>query len=97
MRPLSFYSDLKTPNREVPLLVKPKASDFFDPLQFEVACPLGSEKVIHGIRNCVDQHWRDEDFAVLKVDLKNAFNLVSRQAFLDKCAFVLPNLLPWAF
>ena len=61
------------------LLVKTKASDFFDPLQFGVACPLGSEKVIHGIRNCVDQHWGDEDFAVLKVDLKNAFNLVSRQ------------------
>ena len=79
------------------LLVKTKASDFFDPLQFGVACPLGSEKVIHGIRNCVDQHWGDDDFAVLKVDLKNAFNLVSRQAFLDECAFVFPNLLPWAF
>eukprot|EP00731_Ephydatia_muelleri_P038407 Em0749g1a len=39
----------------------------------------------------------DEDCAVLNVDLKNAFNLVSRQAFLDECAFVYPNLLPWAF
>ena len=34
---------------------------------------------------------------MLKVDLKNAFNLVSRQAFLDECAFVFPNLLPWVF
>ena len=34
---------------------------------------------------------------MLNVDLKNAFNLVSRQAFLDECAFVYPNLLPWAF
>ena len=59
--------------------------------------PLGSEKVVHGIRNCVDQHWGDEDFAVLKVDLKNAFNLVSRQAFLDECALLFPDLLPWAF
>ena len=34
---------------------------------------------------------------MLKVDLKNAFNLVSRQAFLDECAFVFPNLLPRVF
>ena len=32
-------------------LVKLKASDFFEPLQFGVACPLGSEKIIHGIRS----------------------------------------------
>ena len=34
-------------------LVKLKASDFFEPLQFGVACPLGSETIIHGIRSCV--------------------------------------------
>ena len=32
---------------------------------------------------------------MLKVDMRNAFNLVSRQAILDECASLFPELLPW--
>ena len=32
----------------------------------------GAEKIIHGPRNCVDYHWLDGDFAVMKIDLRNA-------------------------
>ena len=38
----------------------------------------------------------DGDFAVLMIDLHNAFNLVSRQAIVDECAVRFPELLPWA-
>ena len=44
----------------------------------------------------MDEHWEDDDFAVVKVDMRNAFNLVSRQAILDECALHFPELLPWA-
>ena len=70
--------------------------DFFEPLQFGVACPLVSEKIIQGIRSCVQKHWGNEDFAVLKIDFLNAFNLVSRDALLHDCAVHFPGLLPWA-
>ena len=33
---------------------------------------------------------------MLKIDMRNAFNLVSRQAMLDECATHFPELLPWA-
>ena len=33
---------------------------------------------------------------VLKVDMRNAFNVVSRQAVHDECSVLLPELLPWA-
>ena len=33
---------------------------------------------------------------VLKVHIKNVFNLISRQAILDECASLFPELLPWA-
>ena len=59
---------------------KSKASDFFAPYQFGVACAAGAEKVIHGLRSCMDDHWTDENFTVLKIDMRNAYNLVSRQA-----------------
>ena len=62
------------------------------PLQLGVACPAGAEKIIHGLRCCVDEHWQD-DFAVLKIDLHNAFNRVSTQAVLDACGLHFPELL----
>ena len=53
---------------------------------------MGSEKVIHRIRACVVKFWNDRDFSVMKVDFKNAFILVSRDAVLPEC---FPDLLPW--
>eukprot|EP00731_Ephydatia_muelleri_P021851 Em0014g442a len=75
--------------------LKEKAASFFEPSQFGVACPNGAEKVIHGLRACIDKHWFDDDFGVLKIDMKNAFNLVSRQALLSECAKHFPELFPW--
>ncbi|KAL5515639.1 hypothetical protein EMCRGX_G000834 [Ephydatia muelleri] len=69
--------------------VKVRAQQFFHPFQFGVACPLGAEQMIHGLRDCIEQHWIENDFVVLKVDLKNAFNMVSRQAVLNECAPIL--------
>ena len=37
----------------------------------------------------------EEDFVVFKIDMQNAFNLVSRQAVLDECATSFPERLPW--
>ena len=61
-----------------------------------VACPAGAEKLIHGVRGCVDEHWHDADLAVLTIDLHNAFYRVSRQAVLDACGLHFPELLPWS-
>ena len=67
-------------------LLKVKAADFFQPLQFGVACRAGSEKVTHGLRICIEEHWGDDNFVAFKVDMRNVFNVVSRQAVVDKCA-----------
>eukprot|EP00731_Ephydatia_muelleri_P002290 Em0001g2290a len=75
-------------------MTKAKAHDFLAPFQLGVACQGGAEKIIHGLRSCVDKHWHEVDFAVLKIDLHNAFNQVSRQAVLNACALHIPELLP---
>ena len=36
----------------------------------------------------------DDDFVLFKVDMKNAFNLVSRQSILEECATFLPRVTP---
>ena len=76
-------------------MVKSKAADYFSPFQLRVDCPGGAEAMIHSLQSCVDSHWNDHDFVVLKVDLHNAFNNVSRQAVLDQCHSHFPELLPW--
>ena len=76
-------------------LIRVKAADFFQPLQLGVACPQGMEKIVQHLRSCIEDHCFDMDFVVLKVDMTNAFNLVSRQAFLDDCAQHFPELLAW--
>ena len=58
-------------------VTKEKASEYFAPLQMGVACSSGAEKIIHGLRHCVEDHRMDEDFAVMNIDMRNAFNLVS--------------------
>ena len=55
----------------------------------------GAEKIAHGLRGCIDENWQVEGFTVLKIDLVNAFNLVSRQALLSECSTHFPELLPW--
>ncbi|KAL5509256.1 hypothetical protein EMCRGX_G004594 [Ephydatia muelleri] len=70
-------------------------ASFFEPYQFGVAFPCGAEKIAHGLRTCIEQHWSENDFGVLKVDMTNAFNLVSRQAILSECAKHFHELLPW--
>ena len=62
--------------------MKAKAADLFQPLQLGVACQAGSKKIIHGLRICIQEHWDDEDLVVFKVDMQNAFNIVSRQALI---------------
>ena len=77
------------------ITIRENASDLFQPLQVGVACQSGSECIIHGLRKCIDDHWDDVDFVVFKVDMRNALNMVSRQAILDECATFFPEILPW--
>eukprot|EP00731_Ephydatia_muelleri_P016004 Em0009g428a len=75
--------------------LRSKMASFFEPYQFGVAFSCGAEKIAHGLRTCIEQHWLENDFGDLKVDMTNAFNLVSRQAILSECAKHFPELLPW--
>ena len=75
-------------------MLKNKAAEFFELFQQGVACGAGAEKIAHGLRDCVEENWQVEGFIVLKIDLVNAFNLVSCQALLSECSTHFPELLP---
>ena len=50
---------------------------------------------MHSLRRCIENNWLSGDFVVFKLDMLNAFNMVSRQAIRDECASFFPELLPW--
>ena len=35
---------------------------------------------MHGLKSAIEDNWLSEDFVVFKVDMSNAFKMVSRQA-----------------
>ena len=76
-------------------ILRNKISSLTQPSQFGVACKAGAEKIVHSLRRCIEDNWLSGDFVVFKVDMLNAFNMVSRQAVLDECATSFPELLPW--
>ena len=77
-------------------LSKGKGIRFLSTSSTGSGCASGTEKIVHGLRRCVEDHWLDNDFAVIKIDMTNAFNLVSREALLLECSNFFPELLPWA-
>ena len=75
--------------------VKAAARSHFAPEQFGVATRGGTDRVIHMLRTIYYQHVDDDDFVVLKVDLRNAFNNVSRAEMMTCVESSFPVLLPW--
>ena len=76
--------------------VRSKAREFFKGLQFGVATPAGSERIIHTCRHAMTIHTDNPDMVLCKVDLSNAFNNVSRATFLKLVGDHFPELFPWA-
>ena len=75
--------------------VKPKACRLFRGHQYGVAIPAGAERVIHLCRLTMAEHVDDEDFVLCKVDLRNAFNHVSRNSFISLTRQYFPELSPY--
>ena len=60
---------------------------------FGVGCKGGVE-VVASLRDCLTR-LRDSDKALLKIDFKNAFNLIDRKAFAAATAKLFPGLAKW--
>ena len=65
------------------------------PHQFGVAVSGGTEILVHTARLLYEKALDRPDFFLLKFDFRNAFNCISRQAFLDEVATKFPSLYPF--
>jgi hypothetical protein len=78
-------------------LIHQRARELFRDVQVGVAYRGGAEHVVHSMRNIIHRHWNTphHDFMVLKVDFRNAFNVVSRSAMLEQVVALFPDLYAW--
>jgi hypothetical protein len=76
----------------------PTAREVLAPHQFGIGTPGGAELIIHRLRRLVEEQRPEDndDFVVLKIDVKNAFNSVDRTLALQAVGEYLPNLAAWA-
>ena len=68
-------------------------ANWFLPLQLGIATRNGPEAVVHAVRKVMQHHGSNSEYGLLSVDLTNAFNLVSRNAFLKGVKDHFPSLL----
>ena len=61
---------------------------------FGVGCPGGVEVVAHSLRDTLRRH-KDSDFALLKIDFRNAFNLLERDTFVKAASARFPGMELW--
>jgi len=78
------------------LVVCPSLPDVFLPYrQVGVGIPGGLECAIHAMRHFLSLHGDDDSLALLKVDMKNAFNECSRHAFFARVLDDFPGISAW--
>jgi hypothetical protein len=61
---------------------------------YGVGCQGGVEVVAHSLRDTLLQH-KSSDMALIKIDFKNAFNLMDRNAFVEASSHMFPGLERW--
>jgi hypothetical protein len=75
--------------------VADKTHAIFGHHQVGVSTVGGVEASVHAVRRATETYAADPGMVMLKVDFKNAFNLISRTEFLSEVKLHLPELFAW--
>ena len=96
VRPIAVGETLRRIISSIALsCVMTRSRDHLASFQLVVATKNGSEIIIHGTRKWIEKMGGDDKYAMLQLDLKNAFNLISRRVILLQTERHLPEILPW--
>jgi len=72
----------------------PKTTSFLLPFQYDVGVKGGAESVADSLRAFINSN-SDNNFTVLKIDIKNAFNMIHRDRIISIIADSYPEAYPF--
>ena len=75
--------------------VRHTAVEHLSPLQVGVGIKNGTEAIIHAVNNLLSNEEYCRNNVLLKVDLSNAFNRISRATIFQEVQNICPLLSPW--
>ena len=73
---------------------KEEISKAFAGRNYGVGCPGGVEGVAHSLRDSLNKH-KGSKLGLLKIDFKNAFNMVDRSHFVKSACEMFPAMSKW--
>ena len=76
---------------------KEDISGTFQGKNYGVGCPGGVEVVAHSLRDSINKLKDTPGMALLKIDFKNAFNLVDREEFIKSSCIEFPAMSSWTY
>lgn len=77
---------------------KDEINEVFQGKNYGVGCPGGVEVVAHSLRNTLELLGvPGTTKALLKIDFKNAFNMVDRNALIDSSCELFPGMSRWTY
>ena len=76
---------------------KGEISQKFEGKNFGVGCSWGVEAVAHSLRDVLLEQKHFSDLALLKIDFKNAFNMLDRETFVRAASSMFPGLERWSW
>ena len=96
IRPIAVGENLRRIVSSIELSrVMTRARDYLVPFQIGVATKNGSEIIIDATRKWIEKMSGNNNHTMLQLDLKNAFNLISRSVILRETKRYLSEILPW--
>lgn len=70
--------------------------DSLQPHQLGVGTKDGAVSLLHAVRHTIKTHGDNSDNVLLKIDFKNAFNLINRARMFEEVRRITPELAAWA-
>ena len=67
-----------------------------EPIQVGVGSRGGGEALVWAVNVLLHEHGQENDLAILKIDLSNAFNRIARDVFIAEVDKEIPELSSWA-
>ena len=96
IRPIAIGETLRRLTAKICLQKNHAAiTQYFSPYQVGLNVKCGGEAIVHSVASIIERYGLDSSVSMLKIDFKNAFNLVNRSIIFEEVRRLFPSMSSW--